>query len=104
METTLNTPITGWTRLYHPAGVQVTIPIPLDVPIGADAAQAAEFAALESSHGVRATWFLQTSVDPEDQESPFFDARLHQLATAQNKPLQDLVAELLEKGLTSATG
>ncbi len=41
METTLNTPITGWTRLYHPAGVQVTIPIPLDVPIGADAAQAA---------------------------------------------------------------
>ncbi len=31
-------------------------------------------------------------------------ARLHELATAQNKPLQDLVAELLEKGLTSATG
>ena len=40
METTLN-PITGWTRLYHPAGVQVTIPIPLDAPISADAAQAA---------------------------------------------------------------
>ena len=40
MEPTL-TPITGWTRLYHPAGVQVTIPIPLDAPLGADAAHLA---------------------------------------------------------------
>ena len=30
MENTLSNPIVGWTRLYHPAGVQVTIPIPLD--------------------------------------------------------------------------
>jgi hypothetical protein len=45
MEQTLRqsseSPITGWTRLYHPAGVQVTIPIPLDAPLGANAAQAA---------------------------------------------------------------
>ena len=54
MEPTLNPPsapirgqacsgqaITGWTRLYHPAGVQVTIPIPLDAPLGADAAHLA---------------------------------------------------------------
>ena len=40
MEPTI-TPITGWTRLYHPAGVQVTIPIPLDAPLGADAAHLA---------------------------------------------------------------
>ena len=33
--------IVGWTRLYHPAGVQVTIPIPLDAPLGTDAALAA---------------------------------------------------------------
>jgi len=36
-----NNPITGWTRLYHPAGVQVTIPIPLDNPVSTDAAQCA---------------------------------------------------------------
>jgi hypothetical protein len=38
MENTFS-PITGWTRLYHPAGVQVTIPIPMDAPLSADAAQ-----------------------------------------------------------------
>ncbi len=40
MEQTLS-PITGWTRLYHPAGVQVTIPIPLEKPISAETAQSA---------------------------------------------------------------
>lgn len=34
-------PITGWTRLYHPAGVQVTIPIPLEKPISPETAQSA---------------------------------------------------------------
>jgi hypothetical protein len=34
-------PITGWTRLYHPAGVQVTIPIPLEKPISTETAQSA---------------------------------------------------------------
>ena len=29
-------------------------------------------------------------------------ARLHELATAENMPLQDLVAELLERGLTGS--
>ncbi len=37
---TIGNNITGWTRLYHPAGAQVTIPIPLDAPIGVDTAQA----------------------------------------------------------------
>ncbi len=40
MEQTLS-PITGWTRLYHPAGVQVTIPIPLEKPISPEIAQSA---------------------------------------------------------------
>jgi hypothetical protein len=40
MEQTLS-PITGWTRLYHPAGVQVTIPIPLEKPISPETAQSA---------------------------------------------------------------
>ena len=32
-------PITGWTRLYHPAGAQVTVPILLDKPLSAANAQ-----------------------------------------------------------------
>ena len=40
MEQTLS-PITGWTRLYHPAGVQVTLPIPLEKPISPETAQSA---------------------------------------------------------------
>ena len=40
MENNLN-PVTGWTRLYHPAGVQVTLPVPLDAPISPEVAQMA---------------------------------------------------------------
>jgi hypothetical protein len=47
---------------------------------GADAAQAGEFAALESSRGVKATWFFQTSVKADDPANQFFDARQRQLA------------------------
>lgn len=28
-----NSPITGWTKLFHPKGIQVTLPIPFDQPI-----------------------------------------------------------------------
>jgi hypothetical protein len=47
---------------------------------GAAAAQAGEFAALESSRGVKATWFFQTSVKADDPANQFFDARQRQLA------------------------
>ena len=39
MEHNPNEPISAWTRLYHPSGVQVTLPISLDKPITADVAK-----------------------------------------------------------------
>jgi len=41
MEQSTSNTITGWTRMYHPAGIQVTIPIPMDNPVTAEAAQCA---------------------------------------------------------------
>lgn len=55
MEQTLS-PITGWTRLYHPAGVQVTIPIPLEKPISPETAQ---FALTSVSSLLDAGWLVE---------------------------------------------
>ncbi len=47
---------------------------------GAQAAQAREFAVLESSRGIKSTWFLETRTGAENTDTPFFDEKMRTLA------------------------
>lgn len=63
MDTNPN-PVTGWTRLYHPAGVQVTLPVPLEAPISPEVAQMA----LTSISNLLAAGWLVNEPGLEDGE------------------------------------